>query len=190
VSGDDQILNIGGWAGETGLGIRSPTVVLTLCDLVVGAVPVGRPRPDVAATVHPNLKESGWQARLLIGHLPRCDGTYLEAWAVYPNGTVLLPLEGRIRLTLPPRNPALALDRFAVRPPVFPEPVARTRLITIEIDKIATTRRAPTLEAPALHRIGPGRYQADQLDERDDWLLLVVDGKGGWLPRGAIRISG
>lgn len=191
VSSDDQVLAVGGWAGDPGVGIRTSTVVLTLCDTVVGAVDTGKPRPDVAAKVHPNLNQSGWQARLLVGHLPRCEGTYLEAWTLYPDSAVLVPLDGRIKIGLPPLNPAISLKGYTAHAPFAPDSVPPPRkAVTVDIDSTLALKRTPSRDGASLSQFPPGRYRASRLDEQDGWLLLVIDGKAGWAPRELVRISG
>jgi hypothetical protein len=189
VSRDDQMLVVGGWAGETVLGARASAVLLSLCDTLIGVAPVNRPRLDVAEKVHPNLSLSGWQARLLVGHLPRCEGSHLEAWTVYPDGPMLLPLEGRVRITLPPRNEAISLAGFAGQSPVTADMMPRAQGVMVEVDKTMTLTRIPVANGPVLFQVGPGRYPASQLEEQDGWLLLVIKGKGGWLRREAVRLS-
>ena len=189
VSRDDQMLLATGWAGEGTVGLRVPTVILTLCDTVVAATPVKNSRPDVAAKIHPNLGESGWQARLLVGHLPRCEGTYLEAWAIYPDGTVLLPLGGRVRVNLPPRDAAVVLSGFAGSPPLRPDPTARPKTVTVDADSTLILKRRPSADGPVVNRYSPGRYTAYRLDEREAWVLLAIDGQIGWVSREAVRIA-
>jgi len=189
VSRNDEVLLVSGWAGEISAGVQTPSVVLTACDTVIGAAEVKQSRPDVAQTVHPNLANSGWSARLLVGHLVRCEGSVLEAWAVHPNGRELIPLKGRVNLNLPAPDPALSLAHFAPRPVLRPNQTAALPVLRFTLASPAALVRGPEMKQAALLQLAPGRYEANLIDERNDWLLLEFNHQFGWLPRQGLKVA-
>src|SRR4051812_38465960 len=106
-----------GWAGDQTLGMRLPFVLLAVCETVVASVQVDLARPDVARTVHPNLDQSGWQAKLLVDDLPQCDPMILRAYAVGSASRSVFPLAGEFALK---PSPAHSAAQFIPRRPAAP----------------------------------------------------------------------
>ncbi|MBI1209524.1 MAG: SH3 domain-containing protein [Azospirillum sp.] len=178
---DDDVLVLAGWAGESGIGIRVSYVVFSFCGQVVGAVAVGESRPDVAQTVHPNLRNSGWHARLLVGHLPRCGESMLEAWSVNLAASGLFPLNGRIGLALPDRKQSSAIDSF-VAAPVF-KPGDGTPIAVVAFTVRARSlniRRGPGTDFGVAGDLPAGKYTGYVLDSEDGWVQVIAGDKAGW----------
>jgi hypothetical protein len=190
--GDGDTISLRGWAGDTDLGARFSRVVFSLCDRIVGAAAVALPRPDVARQVHPNLSASGWAAQLLVGHLPRCDGARLAAWAVAPFGRTLYPLQGAISLALAPVNGAdahvIATTTTLLRPADVDE-AGRKIVVEIKTGPV-NLRRCGAVSCAVVGTLGRGTHPGLRLDGNDEWaLVLIPDVTTGWISLDAARVA-
>ena len=191
--GDAETISLHGWAGDTDLGTRFTRVVFSMCNRTIGGAVVDIPRPDVAQQVHPNLDVSGWTAQLLVGHLPRCDGARLAAWAVAPIGRTLYPLQGSIGLALPPANesvngPAVAATTTKLVHPADVEDSARRIVVEIKTGTV-NLRRCGAASCTVVGSLGRGRHSGIRLGDNDAWTLVVIpDVTSGWISREAARV--
>lgn len=187
---NEDLLVVSGWAGEMDIGIRIHRVLLVICDRVVATTTAGLPRPDVAEKVHSNLAQSGWSAKLAIGHLPRCQDAALTAWGTNRTGKMLFPLAGRVQLPLPPVDPLLSLKYLTSPPPFAPgdDPPSPVRFVSF-LNKKTALLRTPAKTGTTIDQMDGGRYPATILEEMPDWLQLVVGDKAGWVPRSSIKLE-
>lgn len=187
----EDVLTATGWAGDRALGIRFPKVLLAMCGRIVAAADVGLDRPDVAKAVHPNLAKSGWSARLLVGHLPRCAGATLAAWAVAPFGKVVFPLAGAVALDLPPArplDPALTVETHPLPRPADMSDAAKP--VKIVARSKVNMRRCGSTRCKVVGQLAPGTHIAGLLDRADGWALVVTqDQATGWLAERVVTIE-
>jgi hypothetical protein len=193
---DSETISLHGWAGDTDLGMRFAHVVFSMCDRVIGNAKVGIARPDVARQVHPNLGSSGWAAKLLVGHLPRCDGARLAAWAVSPFGRTLYPLQGGASLALaPPGKVAGGTDASPTVTSaelVHPSDIdAAARPIVVDVKSGSVNlRRCGAVSCTAIGTLGRGRHSGVMLDGNGEWtLVLIRDLTIGWISREAAHVT-
>jgi len=178
----DAVIDVFGWAGVRDIGVRLPYVVLSACERVFASVPVEGARPDVADAVHPNLGESGWRARVLAAHVPRCDDVRIRAWGVTPLGPGLLPLSGAARISVPVPDSAAAAERASAPPLLTPErvPEVPLREITITAD-LVNIRRCASIDCEILSQMEGGTYTVYILQNGAEWSLLSFENGTGWL---------
>jgi hypothetical protein len=176
--------------------MRFTRVAFSMCDRIVGSAKVDIARPEVARQVHPNLGASGWVAQLLVGHLPRCDGARLVAWAVAPFGRTLYPLQGGINLPLAPMGKAArAIDETLTVTSaklVHPSDIAMAgHPVAIDIKSgPVNLRRCGAASCPIIGTLGRGRHRGLRLDGNDEWALVSIpDVTVGWISRGAANIA-
>ena len=182
---DGDVIRVGGWAGDPSLGMRLPYVLLSICDVVVATVPVTAPRPDVAQTVHPHLGASGWQAKLLVDDLPRCETERLQAYGVAATRRVAFPLSGAFDLKISDTGSPTASAVNHARPAVLPDDIpeaAPLATLTIAGNRV-NLRRCGDVACAAIGTLAAGTHDVTILDRTDDWLLLFSPKATGWLAR-------
>jgi len=188
----DDILLAQGWTGDNALGMRLPYVLLTLCDTVIATVPVTGDRPDVAGAIHPHLETSGWQARLLTRHLPRCESSILKAYGVAPARRMVFPLAGEFNLLfLDSAQPSTQLLVEHAAPSLRPEHIpALPPSMTIAVQSgRAALKRCGDAKCPSLASLPRGEHRVTVLDQSPDWLLIFSDRGAGWLERKLVTAS-
>ena len=175
-----------GWAGEGSIGLSIRDVVFSMCGKSVGHARVNGVRTDVTERVHPNLGRSGWRARLLAAHLPRCGDGQLRAWAVVPGGGSLLPLGNVYSVALAPASPGATVLPGAR---VFgPRDVAQPRLVAIEILASGTElRRCGRTDCASVGDLFAGSQQGYVAEEAGDWALIVFARLAGWMQKSQFR---
>lgn len=188
---DSDVLTVSGWAGDGTLGMRVPSVVFTACGMVVGSAPVDAQRGDVARAVHPNLARSGWSARLLVGHLPRCENMVLKGYAVAPAGQALFALAGELRLDLPARAGGAEGPEFAGSAQLHPRdiprmlPLVRLTVVSARVN----VRHCAGTKCKIVGTLGNGTTNGAVLDETGGWLLGTFGEVAGWVSRRVVRIE-
>jgi hypothetical protein len=184
----DDLLEITGWAGDPALGMRVSKVVLSACDQIFASAAVGRPRPDIATSVHRNLGESGWVAEVLLGHVPRCDNTVVRAWAVAPGRPLLLEIEAELPLPAEPRPvtplPAVTLRSPLAGPPT--EPLSPSTFLIL--DKSAPLRSCGAGDCAVVATLAQGRNDGYLIERSGDWVLIAVGSNAGWIADSGIEI--
>lgn len=188
--GPTDMIDLAGWAGDGTLGMRMKDVVLSMCGKIVGHIPIGLPRPDVAKAVHPNLAPSGWQGRLYVGYLPRCPGAALQVLAITPGTTTVMPVGDPIPISLPAETklPADAPKGALVFTPRSVVP-AKFGPVDVLYDNVEL-RRCGANDCAVVGQLGKARHEAIVAEEtQDGWVLLILRDKAGWLPRGQILWS-
>jgi hypothetical protein len=123
---ENDVISASGWAGEGYLGIRFPYVLLSVCETVVATVRIGVPRPDIARSVHRNLANSGWQARLRAGDLPRCEEMQLRAYAIGGARRIVFPLNGEFAVHVSDSGTGPAFDIRWNATPITPAQIPET----------------------------------------------------------------
>lgn len=178
-----DVLLISGWAGDSLLGLRFPYVLFSLCGQIVGAARVDQPRPDVVRYIHPNLRRSGWTARLPVALLPRCLATTLEVWAAGPSG-YLYPVQGRVPLPSLPLQTPDSTD-LSGAPVITPDslPPLKRKILQVTTDG-ANLRRCPKLSCDVVDVLSKGSAPGAVLDRSPPWTLVIADGKAGWIADG------
>ncbi|MFN0042386.1 MAG: hypothetical protein ACKVSF_04135 [Alphaproteobacteria bacterium] len=175
-----------GWAGEGSIGLSLRDVILSMCGKSVGHARVVGTRADVAEKIHPNLGRSGWRARLLAAHLPRCGDGQLRAWAVVPGGGSLLPLGNVFSVALAPASPGATVPPGARA--FGPRDVARPRLVAIEILATGTElRRCGRIDCASVGDLFAGSQQGYVAEEAGDWALIVFARLAGWIQKSQFR---
>lgn len=184
----DDLLEITGWAGDPALGMRVGKVVLSACDQVFASAPVGRPRPDIARSVHRNLGESGWVAEILLGHVPRCDNTVVRAWGVATGRPLLLEMEAELPLPAEPRPvtplPAVTLRAPLAGPPA--EPISPSTFLVLE--RSAPLRSCGAGDCAPVATLSQGRNDGYLIERSGEWVLIAVGSNAGWIIDSAIEI--
>ncbi len=186
----DDVLSLNGWAGHPRFGLQMRSILFTLCDLVIGAADISSERPDVAATIHPNLARSGWSARLAVTHFPDCDKPTLGAWAVAPTGTLAWPLIGAVPLKLPapPRQPTG--NYVSTVAPVTPEGADPPRIWTFAVRaKVVNLRQCGDTKYAVVGRIPTGTHKAFFSGRAGDWVLLQFSDATGWVAERLLTIQ-
>ncbi len=188
----EDVLTVSGWAGDRALGIRFPNVVLSLCGRVVATTGVDQPRPDVAKAVHPNLGHSGWTARLLVGHLPRCANATLQGWGVAPFGQVLFPLQGGMPLALAPAEPLDPQIPIETHPLLHPGDLPKApQEVRVTVKGAVHVRSCGSVKCPVVGELKQGgQHVAALLDQAEGWALVVVPKAAtGWLAERVVKIA-
>ena len=184
----DDLLEITGWAGDPALGMRVSKVVLAACDQVFASAAVGRPRPDIASSVHRNLGESGWVAEILLGHVPRCEQTVVRAWAIAPGRPLLLEMEAELPLPAEPRPvtplPAVTLRSPLPGPPA--EPLSPSTFLVL--DRSAPLRACGAGDCMTVATLQQGRNDGYLIERSGEWVLIAVGSNAGWIVDRAIEI--
>ena len=186
----DQVVEIGGWAGHRLLGMRFDEVLLSACEIVIAGAPVELERPDIAATIHPNLSHAGWQARLFAGDIPTCRDAEIRAWGRPPVGTTLRPIVGGRKIELRDRpgdqSPARR-DVAHVTPGVLPEQAPSPVSIRLErlVPELAM-RRCAGAECTVLSVTKQAVFDAVVVERHDGWLLLQSAVGSGWVQAGDV----
>lgn len=184
----DDLLEITGWAGDPALGMRVSRVVLSACDKVFASAAVGRPRPDIASSVHRNLGESGWVAEILMGHIPRCENTVVRAWAIAPGRPLLLKMEAELPLPAEPRPvdplPAVTLRAPLPGPPA--EPLSASTFLIL--DRTAPLRSCGAADCLTVATLQQGRNDGYLIERSGEWVLIAVGSHAGWIADSAIEI--
>ncbi|WP_119420537.1 hypothetical protein [Desertibaculum subflavum] len=184
----DDLLEITGWAGDPALGMRVGKVLLSACDQIFASAAVGRPRPDIAKSVHRNLTESGWVAEILLGHVPRCDNTVIRAWGVAPGRPLLLEMEAELPLPAEPRPvaplPAVTLRAPLAGPPA--EPISPSTFLVLE--RAAPLRSCGAADCATVATLAQGRNDGYLIERSGEWVLIAVGGNAGWIIDSAIEI--
>jgi hypothetical protein len=183
------VVQVSGWAGDPGLGLRVPYVALGACGQVVAVVRVEQPRPDVAINVHPNLDRAGWQARLFAGHLPACADRKLEAHALLPGGKLLVPLQTTQDHPLASLGNGAAADPHGPPGLIAPGDLAYAPPVRIKIAGPTALLRCAQVVCANVGQVARGEYRALMLDRRDGWSLVhfAADNRVGWVPEAAIE---
>jgi len=184
--GDNDILEISGWAGDGDLGWRARNVAIAVCGAVVATVKVDRPRPDVARAAHPNLGVSGWAARLAVAHLPRCEAPHLRAVAQLGDGRFALPLMGDRPLNLAPHGGPRP-DLLAPPAPLSP-PARDAELRVLRISGKTNVRRCAGTSCEQRATLPAGNYRALVAEETAEWMLISIPANSvaGWIIKRAI----
>lgn len=184
----DDLLEITGWAGDPALGMRVSKVVLSACDQIFASAAVGRPRPDIATSVHRNLGESGWVAEVLLGHIPRCDNTIVRAWAIAPGRPLLLEMEAELPLPAEPR-PVTPLPAVTLRSPLPGPPSEPLSPSTFLVrDRSTPLRACGAADCVTVTTLPQGRNDGYLIERSGDWVLIAVGNNAGWTPDSAIEI--
>ncbi|MEC9266179.1 MAG: SH3 domain-containing protein [Pseudomonadota bacterium] len=185
----DSVITLTGWAGHSEFGMRTPTVLFSVCDTIVGVTTVQDPRPDVADNVHMNLTSAGWKATLAAEHLPQCENPVLVAWAQAPIGFNIFPLHGgRLLNMVGGEPPAFALtSRY--RPPRHDErslPTMKTIAVKANALRI---RRCPTTDCAVVGQFTAGKYNGFVIERAGDWSLVQIDQQVGWVSESYLSIQ-
>jgi len=188
---DSDVITVSGWAGDAGLGMRFPRVLISICGRVVAAATADLPREDVAESIHSNLTTPGWNAKLLVGHLPHCENATLSGWAVAPFGRILFPLHGELPLPLGPSHgidPGLTVTGGTL---IKPADAATPPRIVIEIKSARINlRRCADTSCPTVGTLSRGKHEGIRLDTGTDWTLVVVPGgASGWISDKAATVA-
>jgi len=187
--GDDDVLQVTGWAGHKALGMHLPHVLFTVCGSVVGGTEVADARPDVARTVHSNLGRSGWTAWLAVAHLPRCDNAHLNAWAVSPVGASLWPLEGSFPLELPREARGTERIFYSQAQPLKPEDVPKPVAVVVNVLADTPMYKCASAVCDRLGSRSKGPHPGFVIETSGDWTLIQFDGASGWLQRDLFTIQ-
>lgn len=183
---DGSFIELAGWAGQTGLGMRFSQVLLTVCDDVIGAVAVGDERPDVARTVHPNLLRSGWHARLYAGDFPSCKAPVLRAYGRPAIGRTVRPLEGawpvEVRATGTAGRSTIIHEPDGLRPETAP--AVDWRMLRAVPDTL-NLRRCGDEACAVVGRVS-GSVVGAVVERSENWLLLQSAAGSGWARAGQI----
>lgn len=184
-----SLITLIGWAGHSEFGMRTPTVLFSVCEKVVGVATVQDPRQDVADNVHMNLTRAGWKATIAVEHLPQCEKPILVAWAQAPLGYNIFPLHGgRILNFTGGEAPAYKLtSRF--RPPRHDDrsqPKMKTVVVTANALRI---RRCPTTDCAVVGQITAGRHEGFLIEQAGDWSLVQIDQQVGWVSKNYLAIQ-
>lgn len=177
----NSLITLTGWAGHPEFGMRTPTVVFTVCDTVIGVATVQDPRQDVAANVHINLARSGWRAVIAAEHLPHCEKMFLIAWAQAPLGYNIFPLHGGRILNFSESNPPSfkLISRYRpVRHSERSQPPLRTISVNADVLRI---RRCPTTNCEVVGKFTSGQYNGFLIEDAGDWSLVQIDQEVGWV---------
>ncbi len=185
-----QVVEFGGWAGHRLLGMRFEEVLLSVCDIVIAGTPVDIERPDIAATIHPNLNIAGWHARLFASDIPACADATISIWGRPPVGTTLRPIVGgRAVKVVDSENvdPGPVATVMHVRPAVLPEQAPSPVSIRLEIlTPPLVLRQCADTECPPLAETAQLVFEAVVVERRDGWLLLQSAAGSGWIPAGDV----
>lgn len=185
----NSILELTGWAGLADLGMRMHHVVLAACDKVFASVPVNGRRADVAKSAHPNLGQSGWVARIALGHVPECADRTVSAFGVASRSRQAWPLQqgaaiGTVRPAVaegPRPHAAAALLR--------PEGMGEVALVDIAVNAASLNmRRCADTTCKALQKVTKGSYPGVVVEEAGDWLLVQFEDKAGWMSKQHVAI--
>ena len=179
-----QVLELGGWAGHRLLGMQFAEVLLSTCEIVIAGAPVELDRPDIAASIHPNLGHSGWQATLYAGDIPTCPGVEIRAWGRPPVGTTLRPIVGgrKIEFVEPTASRTAHRSVAHVTPAVLPEQAPSPTSIRLErlVPEIEF-RRCGATECTVLSQTSNEIFEAVVVERGDGWLLLQSASGSGWV---------
>ncbi|MCZ8121955.1 MAG: SH3 domain-containing protein [Magnetospirillum sp.] len=188
---DADVIELGGWAGDADLGLRTRFVVVAVCGRVVATPTVDMPRPDVAERVHPNLFASGWRARLAVKHLPRCADAAIDVLGPVGGFPFAIPLEGRRALDLAPAGGPAADTRgpAGLRGPPADPPALRR--VVVQGQGSVNLRRCAGPACAAIGQLAAGAHMAILAEETSEWLLLAVPsaGRSGWIAKRLVRLD-
>lgn len=177
-----DVIGIGGWAGHRLLGMRFPEVLFSICDTVIGGVPVSGIREDISESVHPNLLYSGWEAMLFAADLPDCVNASLSVWGRPPVGATLRPVIGARRIDRidDPAKPGVMV--IHTEPIVRPEHarLAGPERITVPSSGISL-RQCAGQSCPVMANVPPGELDAVFVEESDGWMLIQSAKGSGWV---------
>lgn len=177
----NSLITLTGWAGHSEFGMRTPTVLFSVCDTVIGVTTVQDPRQDVADNVHINLTRSGWKATIAVEHLPQCEKPVLVAWAQAPLGYNIFPLHGGRVLNLTGGAPPDFQLNSRYRPARQNErsqPQMRTILVKANALRI---RRCPTTECNIVGQFASGDYSGFVIERAGEWSLVQINQQVGWV---------
>lgn len=185
----DDVITLTGWAGHSEFGMRTPTVLFSVCETVVGVATVQDPRQDVADNVHVNLTRSGWRATIAVEHLPTCEKPILVAWAQAPLGYNIFPLHGGRVLNMTGGEPPAFKLKSRYRPARHSErsqPVMKT--ITVNANALRI-RRCPTTDCDVVGQFSAGQYSGFVIEQAGDWSLVQIDSQVGWVSQNYLSIQ-
>lgn len=179
---ENDVLVLKGWTGHTAMGMRLPYVIFSICDQVVGAVPVNAPRPDVAEAIHRNLTHPGWTARIPVGFTPKCPDPVLKAYGVGPVGKNAWPLGSDAPLPDDaPRAPTTLTVDYAA-PVITPETFGEAVFGAIRIKvSVANLRQCPSTDCAVVDKRTHGVYKSLIIEQSGDWSLVQFQDGAGWL---------
>ncbi len=181
-AGPGDMIGIGGWAGHRLLGMRFPEVLFSICDTIIGGVPVNGIRGDIAESVHPNLLYSGWETRLFAADLPHCAKASLSVWGRPPAGVTLRPVIGPRRVDMIDGPMKRAVVVINTEPLVRPEFVRleKPERIMVPPSGIAL-RQCAGEQCTVMANLVPGVLDAVFVEESDGWVLIQSAMGSGWI---------
>jgi len=182
---ESDVIDLSGWAGDAGVGVRYPYVLVSSCGWVVASAPVTLARPDVAKSVHPNLRRSGWRVRVAARHLPDCKNAALRVWGVAPGDRKLvLPLNGRVPVPDVILKSRRAVRFEAARAPLRPSDMKPLLPVRISVRTgTLNIRRCAGVECAVQGKLKKGEWTVLALDEAKDWLLVALPDRAGWVAK-------
>jgi len=179
-----------GWAGDPGLGLRISDVLLARCNRIVARAQVTVDRSDVAEGVHPNLLRSGWAAQIYAGDLPSCADNRISAWAVIPGVPArLAPLIGSHSVEVEPDGDSTrrrVSAQINLDPYNYPPPPLRS--IELRASR-ANMRRCGSTACPVVAQVDSGIREGQILERHDEWSLVSIEGRAGWIFNELYRVG-
>ena len=174
-------LRLKGWAGDFKTGETYSQIWVSYCGQIIAKTKSHLPSPQVAETIHPDLKEAAFETEITFEALPRCGKDELQVFAEDPKGNKLMKLAGSLPLSLSGEEEKLA--GYAPLPPA----TKTYRKITVDLSQgvkpiYACAATSCKVESYLDSFVGDGSFvEVIVKNEKGNWKLIDTGEVSGWI---------